>query len=223
MSLEKKQVPQLIVLGVLVVGCVGVVSFQLSAGKRAAPKAKPTAIAKAQVDKAAGESTAKNEESDATKMAMAIPDVFPNLGTAPARRDPFKPAALSGGILPEPPSRPRPAASQQPRTTVNPTSSGALPVNPFRNMGQGSGTSVIPAPTNVAPVEPDPQFTLTGVIRGEQDVAIIRSGQNGRYVVRQGQLIEGRYKVLSISDTGAVLAYKNRRIHVKLGGVKNAS
>ena len=64
---------------------------------------------------------------------------------------------------------------------------------------------------------------ITGVIRGAQNVAIIRSGDKGHYIVKQGQLIDGRYRVLSVTNDGAVLAYKDRRIHLKLGGAKNAS
>ena len=91
----------------------------------------------------------------------------------------------------------------------------ANPFNPF------SAKSV--STTKIEVQDETPDFALTGVIRGEKNVAIIRSGEGGRYIVRQGQLIGGRYKVESVSDDGATLVYKNRRIYVKLGGVKNAS
>jgi hypothetical protein len=69
----------------------------------------------------------------------------------------------------------------------------------------------------------DPDFVLTGVIRGWENVAIIRVGDSERHVVKQGQFIDGHYRVLAVTSDGAVLACGSRRIRLKLGGVRNAS
>jgi hypothetical protein len=68
---------------------------------------------------------------------------------------------------------------------------------------------------------PEPTYTLTGVVRGEENVVIVHSSDNTRHIVKQGQLIDGRYRVLSVTEDGAVLANGNRRMYMKLGGVKN--
>jgi hypothetical protein len=91
------------------------------------------------------------------------------------------------------------------------------PLNPFGKIGGGSIQSVQPVQAEVE--EP---ITLTGVVRGVDNVVIVRVGQNGRHVVKEGQTIDGRYRVVSVSGDGAVLVYRNRRIPVKLGGSKNA-
>jgi len=220
MKLDKKQIPQLIVLGVLVLICIGYVSFKVMspAAPPPAPLQQPDS-AKTEV-KGSDESAATDAQDEIVQNS-----VFPDLASTPARRDPFTPVVLPGSsvMAQEPPvnvvvDKPKPV-----RIVTNPTAKvpriTTPPFNPFSQMS----AKIDPTPQPVVVPDPDPQFTLTGVIRGDQNVAIIRMGDGGRYVVKQGQLIDGRYKVLSVYDDGATLVYKNRRIHVKLGGVKNAS
>lgn len=218
MKPDKQQVPQLIVLGVLVLFCIGYVSFKVLSPSSQKP---PAPVNKA-IHKADSSSTS-SESKDAEASNIPI-GTFPDLTVAQPRRDPFAPV-ISGGTnnveLPKPVAEPRPTPAPV-RVVSNPTQRipriEANPFNPF------SRTTSKPIQTEQIQVqEQDPEFTLTGVIRGERNVAIIRSGESGRYVVKQGQLIDGRYKVESVSDDGATLVYKGRRIHVKLGGVKNAS
>jgi type IV pilus biogenesis protein PilP len=154
------------------------------------------------------------------KIGLVPAGVFPDLTSTPARRDPFTPIAVMGAETLDVQQQvaPRPAPT---RVVSNP--SGRVPriqANPFNPFSQLNATANT---QQVRIQEQDPEFELTGVIRGDRNVAIIRCGEGGRYVVKQGQLIDGRYKVESVSDDGATLVYKNRRIHVKLGGVKNAS
>ena len=135
------------------------------------------------------------------------------------RRDPFQPVPLPI----DPDSIPPPSPTQQidthhgkhPDFRVPPINIGPYPVN----TGTGRPIEVRPAGDQ----EKDPDFMLTGIVRGVQNVAIIRVGQSGRYVVKPGQLVEGRYLVLYVTNDSATLVYKGRRIEIKLGGVKNAS
>lgn len=215
MKPDKKQVPQLIVLGLLVLGCVGYVSFQVMTPS-AAPDPK--------------QAEAKSEQTKVVvttaSVASAVPDntayrVFPGLSTVPSRRDPFIPQALPGAIDL---NAPTPGVKQVRPVNTQPMPFGKLPkidikpLNPFGGSGASTG---LPHPP--AAVEQEPKFTLTGVVRGTENVAIIYGGDGGRYVVRQGQMIEGRFKVLMVLSDAVVLSDKGRRIYVRLGGEQNAS
>lgn len=205
MKLDKKQIPQLAILGVLVLGCIGYVSFTLAKPPASAPKPDASKTDAAVV-----------AELTTQPQTMQV-GTFPDLSTPIARRDPFvvqyapvDPAAV----------RPEAVPQQTQRMTPLPKTMGSVPpLFPFGNTGGGS----TPQLTAVPIVEPDPAFALTGVIRGEKNVAIIRVGADERYIVSEGQIIGGRYRVLSVTEDGAVLACKDRRIHLRLGGVRNAS
>lgn len=201
--------------------CIGYVSFKIVAPK---PAGKSTAVVKkSEAKPAAEDSEAANSPASAvvtTETASA--GIFPDLNSVPARRDPFLPQALPG--VEDDTSNVRAAAMvQKPRPPdTYPISKvpqiSIAPANPF---SLGTAPTAVHQPDEET--ERDPEFVLTGVIRGDENVAIIRSGGSGRHVVRQGQLIDGHYRVQSITDDGVVLVYKNRRIHVRLGGAKNAS
>lgn len=205
MKLDKKQIPQLIILGLLVLGCIGYVSFTLA---KPDPKASKPDAAKKQA--------ASTAEVTAQTQIMQI-GTFPDLNAPVARRDPFVTQTVD--------TEAETANSEPNRATVVkmpslPKGMGKVPpLFPFGNANMGSAPTLMAVPN----VEPDPAFALTGVIRGEKNVAIIRVGATERHIVSEGQIIDGRYRVLSVTEDGAVLAYKDRRIHLKLGGVRNAS
>lgn len=203
MKLDKKQIPQLVILGVLVLGCIGYVSFTLAKPPAQAPKSGE-----------AGKQAASVAEVIAQPQMMQV-GTFPGLTTPIARRDPFVVQTLP--IEPEE----RVQTSNPPpfRMPVMPKSMGKVPpLFPF----MGSGTGSAPPMTVVPTVQPDPVFALTGVIRGEKNVAIIRVGTE-RHIVSEGQTLGGRYRVISVTEDGAVLACNDRRIHLRLGGVRNGS
>ena len=208
MKLDKKQLPQLVVLGVLVLACVGYVSFTVLRPKESAPKPAPVAEARQKTDRSTDDPDSTT--ADADQWQMMASRIFPDLTSVPARRDPFAPQMLPNAA----PAKPQPPqATLPPRPIANRVASNVPPMNPWANIGPA------PLPVTAVVPEPDPKFVLTGTIRGDQNVAIIRAGAGGRYIVKRGQLIDGRYRVLSVSEDCAVLAYKNRRIHVRLGGV----
>lgn len=218
MHQDKKQITQLIVLGVLVLLCVGYVSFKVLSPK----SAPPAPINQAVKQGSEPDEAAKDVSSALTAVNIASTKVFPDITSVPSRRDPFTPQALP---MPEgtvkqlkPAVRVSEARPLQKSGFKNNNPWAKIePVRPIPNFSQGDAPMMIAQ--SLPQHEPDPKFTLTGVIRGDENVAIIRVGDSGRYIVKQGQLIEGRYKVLSVSSDGAVLAHKNRRISVKLGGV----
>lgn len=209
MKPDKKQLPQLIALGALLLICIGYIGFKVAAPK--APPPPPPPAKEKPADK-----TAEVEETDAS-MAVKLPAV--------EKRDPFSPvmvASLPGAPASSyvPPRRLSQMQDMIPRRPVpritTPLHIEPMPM-PVPAMPQTTLASV-PAPV---PAPADPAFVVTGVIRGESNVAIIRVGDE-RHIVRQNQLINGTYKVVSVTDNGVVLAASDHRISLKLGGEKNA-
>lgn len=227
MKLDKKQIPMLIVLAVLVVGCVGYLSFSMSAPNSAK-----------QASQAAGKSAdevakpATDEADAAVKLEADSAGVFPNLAMVPARRDPFTPQKLPGS---------EPIVTFRPQTRITPTATQPIrPVGvPVPQIGGGSGNpwaSVQPVHASpiiaVPPAGKEPEreqqqdFLLTGVVSGQDSsVVILRVGKDERHVVREGQTIGGRYTVKSVTSDGLVLSSisDKQQIPVKIGGNKNAN
>ncbi|NLN76026.1 MAG: hypothetical protein GX139_06915 [Armatimonadetes bacterium] len=208
MKQDKKQTQQLAVLGLLVLICIGYVTFTITKP----PETEMTPP------------VSKIDRSIAAKAVMQLqskplPNTadYPNLSAPIPRRDPFTVQRLAS-VLSE--DRAAPAPSVAPSGPLSTAKSTKLaPMIPFGSFSSDAAPSV----SVVLSDEPeDPEFVLTGIICGEENVAIIRNG-SVKYVVKKGQFIDGGYKVLSVSSDGVVLACKDRRIHVKLGGVPNAS
>ncbi len=216
MKLDKKQVPQLIVLGLLVLMCIGYVSFTVF--KKPATESAPPA-------KADSTNTPKATVRVASE-PIPVTGTFPDLNAPIPRRDPFTVQHL-GSEHPAPPVV-QPIVNK-PTATAHPFHAPAIKVPPLIPVGSFSQSptrgSASMAGLEVVPsiAERDPDFVLTGVIRGAENVAVIRVGNLERHVVMQGQTIDGRYKVLTVTEDGVVLGCKDRRIHLKLGGVRNAS
>lgn len=214
MKLDKKQVPQLVVLGLLVMTCIGYVSFTVM---------KPPATEPAPAPKQAASRSAGKAMIRLAAQPIPATSTFPDLSAPIPRRDPFTTQALDVEPLVQPSSiKPIAVKTSQIRVAsgkVPPlTPIGSFsPGSTVRQPAFGSGLSAVPSESR------DPSFVLTGVIRGVQNVAIIRVGPSERYVVTQGQTIRGRYRVLHVFHDAVVLDCNDHRIHLKLGGVRNAS
>lgn len=212
MKPDKKQTPQLIVLGLLVILCIGYVTFTVA--KPPETEMTPPVV---KIDKPVNAATAMQVRS----RPLANIESYPNLSSPIARRDPFTVQRVNGAQ--EPPAEAQSTVVNKPAqaAAAPPASERVLPVIPFGGFRSSSGGEVVAVPSQ--PAEPaEPEIVLTGVICGDENVAIIVVDSK-RYVVKQGQFVGGRYKVLSVSSDGVVLADKDRRIRVKLGGVPNAS
>lgn len=219
MNPDNKKLPQLIVLGVLMIGFIGYLSFQVMSSSHSSAPAVTKSKSAAAVPGRGGSAQPEDASVDAPETGSSS-----GPGYAEVRRDPFAPQKLPGAQTPEngkTPSAPTRASTmvKNPMGKVPPIN--LSPMNPFSQVSGVPGGAN--QPNGGLPSEHSPKFVVTGVIRGAQNVAIIRSGDKGHYIVKQGQLIDGCYKVLSVTNDGAVLAYKDRRIHLKLGGAKNAS
>ncbi|MGC8861617.1 MAG: hypothetical protein ACP5R5_02455 [Armatimonadota bacterium] len=223
MKVEKKQTVQLAVLGVLVVGCVGYLSFSLMApGAPAKNRTSPAAVSGK--NSSSGDKHAAEAEADISAAAETS-NTDTNTVSLSSPRDPFIPQKLPVGEMCA--SAP---ASRTPRNMpklfpVIKNSIARVPpieVKPLNPFGAQRVVDSSPQPSGEEKQEPEEDIAVTGVVRGENNVAILRIGSTGRHVVREGQTIDGRYQVVSVTGDGAVLAYKDRHIPVKLGGVKNA-
>jgi hypothetical protein len=216
MKPEKKKALQLAVLGVLVVSCVGYLSFSY-----VAPKQSEKAAVEKSAKKAAEPESGPGAEPEAVvSLAPQAWNVFPDLSSLPARRDPFVSQALPGENLQtaaRPPIHMPKLLSNAGKSMISVPPINVGPMNPF---GGQSAASVQRPPEEKT--DPEDAISVTGVVRGASNVAILRIGQSGRHVVKEGQTIDGRYYVASVTGDGVVLVYKNRHIPVKLGGVKNA-
>jgi|GEM_PF-775547 len=224
MQPDKKQTIQLVISGLLVVVFVGYLSFEFLAPKG---QAKPPSSTAGNADDRISAKPAGTSDEENAEPNQATIRVFPDLASVPSRRDPFMPQKLGESEVTESTAIPKRSQFQPKLPTFAKNLFSKIPaitvppVNPF---AQNTRIEAPSRSTAIAqPTKDNPEFVLTGVVRGEENVAIIRSRENGRYVVKQGQFIDGRYKVLYVTHDGVVLADGHRRIYVKLGGVKNAS
>jgi len=223
---DKKHVPEMIILGVLVAGCSFFVVTRLI-GHKAGPPSPPAA--KASRSPQASQKLPMGQGQQTGPVAAAPGSTAPGVqvaSAAPGRRDPFAPA-MDVSIK-------APAIRVGPRvpTLMASRDFGAkLPVVPFP-IGTGASATIVspqgpgpgPQPGSASPpAQPStPDFVLTGVITGRTNVAIIRLGE-GRFIVKEGQLVNGAYKVVSVSEDGVRLSRDGRSFFLKLGGERNAS
>lgn len=222
MKLDKKQVPQVVLLGVLLLACIGYVGVQFSHKPESTPP-KPAAEVKTDADNNNApvqvQAVETTEEDMINLQLAALPPT--------KQRDPFSPqmSVDLGHSMSSAYQGPSSAGSMPRRITV-PKSS----VPKFASLpGMSAPFRVEPITVPKDSVDPQPGqaavdkgFTVTGIIRGQQNVAILRSADE-RYIVREGQWINGTYKVVAITENGVVIVGKDRRISLRLGGEKNAS
>ncbi|MDO8586538.1 MAG: hypothetical protein Q7T82_05815 [Armatimonadota bacterium] len=211
MKLDKADMPKVIALGALIAVVLGYGLYSLVGKKASAAPSPPSVREAAEKSPAAAPPVVKTKPKpaeQATQVAMLT------TAAPPRTKDPFAPCMSAEQTMcsPPPPMLPRSAAlrSLPPFRPGNPMGFGIRPIGSAPLMG-----SPIP--------EADPQFLLTGIINGSVNVAIIRAGDSGRYIVREGQIIDGRYFVKFIGRDRVVLTRGTRSIDLKLGGGTNAS
>jgi hypothetical protein len=228
---DKKSLPQMIILGALVAVLVGYFAVTFMGSKSKPSPAKTTAQKKEEPaaqkqaaqncgDQAGQEETAKSE-ADIIATEVSIP--------ASVRRDPFAPTMdirtkMPNIIVPHKTNTTRVAMNSGDLRPIIPNI-GPLPPfgtgpTPVHNQGNNLAgnieqTARIEEPTT-------PKFMLTGIITGRTNVAIIRLGE-GRFICKEGQTINGSYKVVSVSQDGVLLSRDGRSVFLKLGGEGNAS
>jgi len=135
---------------------------------------------------------------------------------------------------PSEPETPEPAAESAPE----PAPPAADPAPPRAQTAAAPAPRPAPAPARAVPAASLPPFMLapadgggtatrplgpapgvlwlSGVIQGDPTVAVLRRGEN-RYHVCEGDLIEGRYRVVSISNNTVVLQRGSTRQTLRVG------
>jgi hypothetical protein len=235
-KLDKKQLPQVVVLGVLTLGVVGFGGFKLLSGSSAAP---------VQADGAPKEpaETAQNPENPQGGPKIAVPgEVF--------KSDPFQPVVKpTDPNAPAPPVAPPPAKGTEPdrpRTKAIKVASngGGAPVLPSGSPAPQPAAPVAPvAPSGPAVVKPAPplppmvhvdvpadpgahrpQLHCVGVVEGKPNLALLRfkDKDNTRRIVQAGDVLPGGYKVRQIALDGLVLDSGRDRFFVPVGEDKVA-
>lgn len=194
MRIDESQRTQFIVLCCLVAIVLAYGAYSLI-GKKGPGAKKPSESTEAQ----AGASQAAGATGDAFGVWVAA------LSDKDAR-DPFAVQLVAPSQSQTPPSR-----TEGP-TPVRPD---IPPVYPIIVGPNGIGPPV--GPPEPAPAE---QLRLTGVVEGDVNIAIIRGEGDARHIVREGQTIDGKYAVESISRLGVRLrSYEDNQIIVlRLGG-----
>lgn len=216
---DKKKVMVLVALAVVIV-CVG--AFQVLNSGSPAP-AKPEAQ-KATSDEASNADTVA-EQTDAQDAAYSADSAEPDdplrqlYSIKLTARDPFTQLEL-------PPLADGAKPAQTPKVTPEPTrrsSYGGPKVPPmpvpgdFNLGGPLNNGGVPPMGDNIVPT--GPQYSASGVIRGEKNMAVISDANGNQRLVREGQELDGDTRVQSISKGKVVLRKKDgKSITLNVGG-----
>lgn len=244
-QLDKKQLPQIIALGVLTAGVGTYAAVHFAAPGPASAQTHPAAVASTPAPGAAVK-PGDPKPGDA-KLGAAVPagmvaalDTSAAPPPVPGMRDPFVvgyfdpaagPGAASGTHAPALPAL-MPGKQMAAVSKLSPMPIGsaafglpAAPALPSASRGQmlpglPSGPSVPALPASITPVPAPPAWTVTGVLAGaDGKVAILRSGE-ARRIVRSGDFVDSTYRVTAVSRTAVILRHGILVYQIKLGGMK---
>jgi len=205
MKIEEGQKKQIIILCCLIVLVLGLAVYRVVG---TVPDGSTQSPEKARTEcnavKADGESEAKAEKVE-QPVVVATSEDSANKG-----RDPFAPQVL--------PSRKVTFSSSNVKTAIPPLfGSGRPPITTMPPLLVEKPERVGATPATQEP-DPSQELRLTGVVEGSVNVAIIRGPENTRYIVREGQMIDGKYLVTSVSRAGVKIVFRNKTYVLLLGG-----
>ncbi|MBP6962930.1 MAG: hypothetical protein KBC96_00840 [Armatimonadetes bacterium] len=206
MKIAEEQKKQLIVLGCLIVFVLGYAVIRIvGSGTHAQTR---------QTEPAAKTSDARTDAAKPPAAVVTEPvTVAADLGGGvSAARDPFIPQIGESAV----------AAPKMQSLNLSKMNAGTLPgLNGLKPLDLSRQITVTRnGESSPLEQEPDPRqmFSLTGVIQGSINVAIIRGPDNARYIVREGQVIDGRYRVVHVARNVVSMSYKNKPFLLPLGG-----
>lgn len=203
MKIAEDQKKQLIVLCCLILFVLAYAGLKIvGSGSHAQTRQSPTA-AKAQ-DKST-EPVAQVDDQAPVKTAVVAESITGDS----AGRDPFVPQVGDAA-----------SSAVKPMKMLPPP---IFPAGKLSGLGPMPISRDIRVTTNNPPArepEPDPSQTLklTGIIQGSVNVAILRGANNVRYIVREGQLIDGKYRVDLVTRFGVRVSFNNTSYLLSLGG-----
>jgi hypothetical protein len=209
-KLDPKQVPQVIILGVVSLGVLGYAGYSIAFGgpKRPAPTGD---AATSTVSSPAPTVAATSAAVDGAEVKVAKGGA-PEL-TLPSQfnPDPFKSSAKT------PPVMHVPAVGVTSKPVAKATAlQGSAPVIP----GVGKGSLLVPAPAPPfvpppKPEKPDVRVTGTSMVDG-MNLALLEVGQDHR-VVQVGDLVAKGYRVKKINLDGVLFANKKESFFRHVG------
>ena len=206
MKLETEQRNQFILLSVLVLLVLGFGAYRmLGARTSAGSPAGGISGADNSTKTAAAENSGEEAQPTDAQTAVTIVSALPV-------RDPFEPQVVPAEDKPTAQIKSRPMArfpliSREPRMS--------LPIMPsFDSQPMNVGPMPIPEVE-----DPSKDLKVTGVIEGDTNLAVIRSGDT-RHIVREGQSINGKYIVKTITRTGVRLTRNGRSYLLVIGSAE---
>lgn len=206
-NLDRKQLRQIIVLGILFLAATGYGAYQLffTGSTSASTKGSATTASEQQAQNAEQQTTTPSwfSSSEPTRDPFVIPPQFDNLKQSQMQNT--RPAS--------PRVAPPPSVSALPPMPVMPVSSGT------------NGNAAASATNQSAPAaqpEPEPNVRVTGVVVGNYPVAILQPEGGSQRIVQPGSQLEGGYVLRTVSREGIVLEKDGKTVTLRPGGNPNA-
>ena len=211
-KLDRKQMQQIVVLGVLFVAAIGYAVYQLFFAGSTSASTRSTAASTSTSQPAAGEQQQQTTEP-------------PWLSTKEPARDPFVVPPQFDNLK----QNRSPSVRTTPERIPSAPNLSALPPMPVMPVS-GSGTMPpggYSAPSDdqsasVSQPEPEPNIVVTGVVVGERPVAIVRAEGGSQRIAQPGNQLEGGYILREVSRNGIVLEKDGKTVTLRPGGNPNA-
>lgn len=201
MNTDSKQKKQLIVLCCLAVAVLAFGAYKLvGKGTEAASIEKPAQTVKSD---AAGDD-AKAVDAAAYQDTMIVA-VGPSV-------DPFAPR-----VGPKASEAAASSADRGPTPVIQSRIPDIPQIFPVPLYQQDEPRPIVVSTSTPEETNPIQGMRLTGVIEGAQNVAIIRGGDGKRYIVREGQTIDGKCTVSSITRAGVKISRGGTTYTLRLG------
>lgn len=223
---DKKQLPQVIVMGVLSLGLLGYAASILmapppTARAAAAPGAPAAAATPVASTAGAAPATSTSTVDGSEPVAGLIDAVAPSQ----TMRDPFV-SCIQQITTPTTPAPPPVSTAVQnflkpPTQTV-----AAMPAMPSASVIRPLSDTppILPSMTAIQPAAAPPPpltvWTVTGVLFGSgsaKKIAVLRSADSRRYVAL-GSMVDDQYRLIGIDRFGVTLQQGKTRLRLKLGG-----
>jgi hypothetical protein len=221
MKIEEKDKPKVMLMGIIAICGLGYLGFTMmnpaggTGNKIAEAQGKPSPSPKVPAPNKDGVDVASGEKT--------VLEYLKNYQLTGVSYDPFKP---NGSLVPPPSPSPTPA--------VTPATPGPMPTlpPPGGNNGGGFQPNATAAPDNSkvvvvatptpAPPPNAPDYTVKGVLIGDESVAILRQGDDLKFV-QEGYPVGNGYVVGDINKNSVDLVYErnplyHKRIMIGSGG-----
>ncbi len=214
-KLDKKQIPQVVMLAVLALGLFGYFAKTLlMPGPVSAKAAVPAPAA------AAAALGAKPAPGTAVPGVAAAPPM-----PSATMRDPFAPAITASSNSAAPMQAARAAAPPAPRLAslrALPPAGFSIPAAPPLPFPAAAAPPAYGRPTaSLPPLPAAPSWTVTGVLQsGAEHIAILRSGETRRFV-KQGDYVDDQFQVAQVTRSFVVLRAGRSAFTLPLGGTKD--